>query len=313
MKRVLIAFCIFLLLAIAGIYLLIPNKIVISQQLTVAANRDGLFRNLGNENKWSNWWPGEKQAAGTNVNFSLNGVQYNPQDQKVLSVPVIISNEQFRSLAEMTCIAAGLDSTVIHMDGVLPTSYNPIKRVKAFFTAKKIKKDSDALLLAIKNYYTTTASLYQYDIQKNSVIDSTLLTNIKEINGTPTTAIIYSLIDELREYIKKQDAHETGNPMLNIFTKDSINYLLKVAIPVDKKLSPSGTMSYRWMLGGGNILVTEVKGGPAEIQKAYEMIQLYISDNHRVAPAIPFESLVTDRRQQPDSSKWMTRIYYPVM
>ncbi len=313
MKRVLIVFCILLLLAIAGVYLLIPNKIVISQQLTVAANRDGLFRNLGNENNWGNWWPGEKQAAGTNRNFLLNGVQYNPQDQKVLSVPVIISNEQFRSLAEMTCIAAGLDSTVINLDGVLPTSYNPIKRIKAFFTAKKIKRDAGVLLRAIKSHYATTASMYQYDIQKNSVIDSTLLTNIKTIKGIPTTAIIYSLIDELRGYIKDQDAHETGNPMLNIFTKDSINYLLKVAIPVDKKLPSSGTMSYRWMLGGGNILITEVKGGPVEIQKAYEMIQLYISDYHRVAPAIPFESLVTDRRQQPDSSKWVTRIYYPVI
>ena len=51
----------------------------------------------------------------------------------------------------------------------------------------------------------------------------------------------------------------------------------------------------------------------SEIQKAYDQIQHYISDHNRVAPAISFESLVTDRRQEPDSSKWVTRIYYPVM
>jgi hypothetical protein len=144
-------------------------------------------------------------------------------------------------------------------------------------------------------------------------VDSTLLTNIKEVKGYPSTAMVYSLVDELRTYISSQGARETGFPMLHIFTDDSVNYLLKVAIPVDKKLPDAGTISYRWMLGGGNILITEVKGGKNEISKAYRQIELYISEHKRVAPAIPFESLVTDRRQQPDSSQWITRIYYPVM
>ena len=67
------------------------------------------------------------------------------------------------------------------------------------------------------------------------------------------------------------------------------------------------------MLGGGNILVTEVKGGKAEINKAYKQIMNYMADHSRTPPAIPFESLVTDRRNEPDSNKWITRIYYPVM
>ncbi|MBC7872958.1 MAG: GyrI-like domain-containing protein, partial [Ferruginibacter sp.] len=134
-----------------------------------------------------------------------------------------------------------------------------------------------------------------------------------EMKGHPTINDIYGLVDELNAYIKQKGAAGTGNPMLNIFTKDSITYLLKVAIPVNKKLPPSGNMSYRWMLGGGNILITSVKGGDDEIQKAFFQIQQYISDYKRVAPAIPFQSLVTDRRNEPDSSKWITWIYYPVM
>jgi hypothetical protein len=313
MKKILIAAFVILLVVLAGIYLFIPNKIILSRQLTVAANREALFRNLGASSNWNNWWPSEKMVTGENATFSLNGIQYQPLEQKVLSLPVMITSGEFRCAAEITCIAMGSDSTIIEMSGSMITSYNPLKRINAFFAAKKIKQETTALLQHIKNHYSSTLSLYQYDIQKRSVTDSTLLTNIKEIKGIPTTATIYSLVDELRAYIKQQDAHETGNPMLNIFTKDSISYLLKVAIPVDKKLPSSGTMSYRWMLGGGNILITEVKGGPEVIRDAYDKIQLYITDNHRIAPAIPFESLVTDRRQEPDSTKWITRIYYPVM
>jgi hypothetical protein len=67
------------------------------------------------------------------------------------------------------------------------------------------------------------------------------------------------------------------------------------------------------MLGGGNILITEVKGGPASIKKAFNEMETYITDYRRTAPAIPFQSLITDRSKEPDTSKWVTKIYYPVM
>ena len=67
------------------------------------------------------------------------------------------------------------------------------------------------------------------------------------------------------------------------------------------------------MLGGGNILVTDVKGGPYNIAKAFEAVEKYTEDHNRMAPAIHFQSLVTDRRQERDTSKWITRIYWPVM
>ena len=101
--------------------------------------------------------------------------------------------------------------------------------------------------------------------------------------------------------------------MLNINSTDSSHYLVRVAIPVNKKLAGLGNISYKSMLGRGNILVTEVRGGNDEIVKAYKQIQNYIADHGRTPPAIPFESLVTDRREEQDSSKWITRIYYPVM
>ena len=91
---------------------------------------------------------------------------------------------------------------------------------------------------------------------------------------------------------------------MNLYTKDGITYLVRVAIPVDKQLPASGNISYKWMLGGGNILITEVKGGHAEIKKAYDQTELYVADHNRVAPAIPFQSMITDRRQEKDSTKW---------
>ena len=313
MKKILLFLVVLFLLLLTFTYLFIPNKITISEKINVIANREAIFRKLGDTGEWHNWWPGEKQDTGVKKVFVLNGLRYHLDDKKFLSLPISIAKTGFKTLTELTFIAENTEETILSLNGFITTSYNPVKRFRVYLTANKLKKDIKNLLQSVKSCYSTTKSLYGYDIQKKLVVDSILLSTFKESKGYPSLKIIYSLIDELKRYIKQESAKEKGNPMLNVFTKDSITYLVKVAIPVDKELPSSGNINYRRMLGGGNILVTEVKGGESEIQKAYDQIQHYISDHNRVAPAISFESLVTDRRQEPDSSKWVTRIYYPVM
>lgn len=101
--------------------------------------------------------------------------------------------------------------------------------------------------------------------------------------------------------------------MLNVHKNGDSSYLVKVALPVDKQLKDAGDIQYRWMLKGGNILVTEIKGGPSKIEKAFTEMRNYVEDHQRIAPAIPFQSLVTDRREEPDTNKWITKLYWPVM
>jgi hypothetical protein len=311
MKRILIVVAILLVLFLAVVYLFIPNRVKFSQQTTIHMNSKGLLRNLGNKQEWAKWWPEKNQPAGGP--YTLNGRSYEPLDAKILSVPFRIGVDGGHVIADIGVVADGLENTTVFIEGSLPTSYNPFKRIQRYFTARGIRKDATTLLNQLNDHYATVLSVYGYNIRSEKVVDSTLLINMKEVTGYPGNGVVYALVDELKNYIKAQGAEETGFPMLNIFTKDSLQYLVKVAIPVNKKLPDSGTMSYRWMLGGGNILITEVKGGPAALRKAYLQIEQFISDFQRVAPAIPFESLVTDRRQQPDSSQWITRIYYPVM
>jgi len=49
------------------------------------------------------------------------------------------------------------------------------------------------------------------------------------------------------------------------------------------------------------------------IQNGYAALKNYLLDAKRPSPAVPFELLINNRRQITDSSKWQTRIFYPVM
>ena len=312
MKKIILILFALIGLALASIYMLIPGRIRISTSMTVEANREALMRKLGAGRNWAEWWPGDKNMSDSGT-YSLNGIEFRPGYPKVVSVPFSIHAKGFNELSELTLIPLNTDSTAIVVETELPSSADPFKRVQSYLAARKVKRSISAILQSINNTYSRVEALYGYNIQKKSVEDSNLVFTSETMKGYPGYDKIYSMVDELKSYINRHAAKETGYPMLNVFSRDSQDYLVKVAIPVDRRLPDSGTINYRWMLGGGNILITEIKGGQNEISKAYEQILHYISDYQRIAPAIPFESMVTDRRKEPDSSKWITRIYYPVM
>lgn len=312
MKKAFLSIIALLGLVLAAVYIFIPGTLKISLTTGIAANKDGLYRKLSNPANWSQWWPGNKMPDSTGT-YEFDHTGFRPGAPRTLSLPIMIIDESQETTAELTFLALGADSSTLHLEAGLTGSFNPLTRIRNYFKAKKLKEKLSVILQSIDTTYRVISHLYDYDIQKKTVVDSNLVFTAAEIKKTPDPALIYSMVAKLNNFIRLQNATATGFPMLNVYTRDSIDYLVKVAIPVDRKLPDAGDIHYRWMLGGGNILITEVKGGPGEIKKAYIQILNYINDHQRIAPAIPFESLVTDRTLEKDSSKWITRIYYPVM
>ena len=311
MKKWFLLIIVLLMILAVSVYLFIPNFVSISFSLPVNATRDGIYRKLQDEKNWNNWWP-EKNNNKANQ-FFYHGFQYSLDDRKVTSLIISISKNNIKAITSLDLISINNDSANLVWQGVLPTSYNPIKRLQKYFVVKQINKDIGSLLKNMQSFFSRPENIYGFTIRQEPVVDSILVSTFAISKDYPSTVFIYHLLDQLKEYIKNQSAKETGYPMLNINTEDSINYLTRVAIPVDKELKSSGNISYKHMLGRGKILVVEVKGGSGAINNAFYQMKNYVNDYQRVAPAIPFLSLVTDRMKEPDSSKWITRIYYPVM
>jgi len=84
-----------------------------------------------------------------------------------------------------------------------------------------------------------------------------------------------------------------------------------VAIPTKSDLQSEGKFQLKKMVLG-NILMAEVKGGVHIVMKGENELTNYMDDYKKLSPAIPFQSLITDRQLETDSSKWVTRLYYPI-
>ena len=281
----------------------------VNRNISLPVNPGGFHRIIMNEKNWVKWWPGKKDQDA----YLLNDHRFRIIDKRINALVIEISSDHLSDTSFLNIIHTGNDSVSILWQANIESPASPFNRIGKYFSVTKLNKDMKHILDSMRTYYSDQLNIYEIDIRKEKVVDSTLLQNFAITKGYPGIEFIYSLIDQLQEYAKSKSARQTGYPMLNINTEDSINFITKVAIPVDKRLESSGNISYKWMLGGGNILVTDVKGGPATIKHAFEKLEEYITDNKRIPPAIPFESLITDRSREKDTSKWITRIYYPVM
>src|SRR5712675_1569658 len=145
MKKWFLLIIVFLLILTVSVYLFIPNFVSISFSLPVNATRDGIFRNLQDEKNWNNWWP-EKGDNKTGYLFSYHGFNYSLDDRKVTSLVISINKNNIKAITSLDLISINNDSANLVWQGVLPTSYNPIKRLQKYFGAKQINRDIGMLL-----------------------------------------------------------------------------------------------------------------------------------------------------------------------
>lgn len=304
---------ILLALFFAVVYGLIPAKISIDERTALPVNGKALARRFFDEKSWFSWWPGSKPpGTGFPVKFGYKGKTYTLLEKRFSSYVVSVSDGQDSLLTELVLLPVKDGTAEAAWLAATAAGSAPFTRIGRYWRAKRVAADLRALLKEARAFYSSEEKLYGFRIQEGLVSDSLLVSTVKTTKAPLPVDSVYRMIDRLRLFVQTNGATPTGDPMLNQVATDG-GYTTRVALPVSKRLPDEGDVQFKWMLGNGNILMTEVKGGPAQIKAAFEQMQNYIQDHMRTAPAIEFQSLVTDRRAEPDTSKWMTKLYWPVM
>jgi len=291
------------------IYVFIPNYIHLKAGIGIKATGNALYRVLLDTSQVSSWWPGEITGGRCYLNDDI----YTIRNGNITVLPVFIESQNREIKTSLFLITIVTDSTRLEWVGSLKTSINPFKRISEYLEGKKINSNMNSILEKIQIFYSNPVNIYGFDIVKTLVIDSLLISTEGVSKGYPSNDFIYNLIEKLRKYAIVKSAKESGYPMLNVRTDDSVNYEVKVAIPTNKILESFGDIVQKRMPGRSIILMTNVVGGIGINNQAFDQIQKFAIDHQLKAPAIPFYSLVTERTKEPDTSKWKTSIFFPVM
>lgn len=309
MKKWLIGLAVALILAVAGTYIFIPAVVKVQKVVIVPANDKGVAPLLHDAVGLAKWW-GEKTDKVPDT-FYFNGAAYYVNKPLLTGCDLTAWYDGDSLAMQLHSVALSSDSAQVIWGTSLPASNNPITRIQNYRKGLRLKKDMEAMLQRLQNFAADMRNVYGIHVQHAIVQDTLLLATEFEGIGRPTNTLIYTMIDKVTAYLTAQGAQVTNPPLLSIIAKDSLHYKTMVALPINKEVAATPNFFIRRMFAG-NILITEVKGGPASVATAFTRLENYRLLNTMTSPAKPFETLVTNRLTEPDTSKWVTKIYYPV-
>ncbi len=305
MKKIVIGLVLAAAFLLAADYLFIPRKLKIEATVSLNAAMPGVSRTLANESNWKKWWPGETAFVYNKQTYSINGNFFN-----VLDIDIYSDKDTIDSRMELILVNANTMTIMWNAEQV--SSNDPFKRFERYRYAKQTERNMNGILQGLKTFLEKKENIYGFDIKETLVNDSALISTRRQFDHYPGPQEIDSMIQSLKKYISQHKAMEKNSPMLNVFVLGNSRYEAMTAIPVDKALAKTGEFAPKFMLKGGNILEAEIQGGPYTIEKGLKELENYRADYKFDSPAIPYQLLVTDRAKQPDTTKWITRLYYPV-
>lgn len=299
------------------VYLLIPQETTISIIEKVNANENGIARLLQDTSHWKKWW--NKNSLSHDAVADSSGNAYVIDDihfsvteplYKGLKLLLTSGNEVYN--AQISIIPAGIDSSYILWQLKIPTGNNPFLKIVRYRTGLQLKPAIQIFLARFVKFVQNIENVYGIQLHQQGYADTYLVATKTIIQKQPTEKDIYKLINSLEDYAKKKEVFlPNGHPIYNItqWKKDSIQ--LMVSLPITKPLNTEGKFEFKQMVKG-NFIVTEVKGGPWEIQHTYQKLMQYFTDYHRTAMAIPFYRLMNENPTKSDTAQWVTQIYQPV-
>lgn len=301
-----IGFLVLIVVILLASYIFIPGDLTVSTLTAVKANPDAAYRCLSDDAKWENLF-GKRSGEG---DFQYRNTVFKIHQQLIDGVEVTI-NEDDSIASAIELLRINKDSSALRWTANIESSSNPFRRISQFFEAISLRKNLTAVLDTMKHFLEDERNLYGFTVQRSLVKDTLLIATKNIFNHYPTTDDVYTMITSLEHYAREKGATQTGYPMLNIKAVDQIRFEAMTALPVNRELPDNGPILHKEMVPG-NILIAQVTGGPQTVSKAFTNLQNYVDDLDLQSPAIPFQSLVTDRSKEPDTSKWVTRIYYPI-
>ena len=302
-----------ILLLLTGSYLFIPGKIEVTRSVTANANPVAVRRFLSEDSNWARWWPGSVSNADGAPVFESGGYRFKKSRVLYHAFEMLITHGKTTEKGILNIFSLGPDSVGIKWTATFNPVKNPFSKIRNNLKADKMARQMEDILSALQTYVSNVQHLYGINIRKEKVKVEFLVSTKKRFNGFPTTHNIYEMIGQVKKYISQSQVKEEDYPMVNISSRDSAHFEVQVAIPVDRYLAGNETFASKKMLKGGDILVTEITGGMNVVDTATKRMDQFVTDHEYIRIAIPFHSLVTDRLNEPDSNKWVTKLYVPIL
>lgn len=292
-------------LALMVLLMLIPAKRQASETVTIACPPEAVTRFIVFTQQWKNWWPGQQTGDST---FTYQSKPYTIKTLLLNGFYAVAADGQ--SSIELSFVPEINNQTQLTVISTTLLTFNPLSRISQLFLQehKKVAKEFSKHCQA---FFNNTSNVYGYTIERTKVSLLNWMSAKQDFAQYPSTEEIYQVIAGLESYIQTQQGEIIGAPIIHIRELDASKYELMTALPVTEPVKPNEQYTIKQMVPG-YMLVGKVAGGIHTVTTAERSMENYVRDYKKQSPAIPFQTLITDRRKEADTSKWITQLNFPV-
>lgn len=178
--------------------------------------------------------------------------------------------------------------------------------------------DFEKTLAGLKSHVESlpNEALVEYQMEMTN-LPAYKIMSIKDSAGImELSAKLGPLYGEIGEEMKKQGLSQAG-PVVAIYDKvdyrpEGMYFWFSAGVPVDKPGKSTARVNYWESDPAAAAVKCNYFGGYNNMGGAHEAIDKYLKDNNKVQNGAVWEVYVTDPGMEPDSTKWLTEIYYPV-
>jgi hypothetical protein len=292
-------------------YFILPNKSSVSVSVKTNAPITCVQRILANNIYAKKWLPKEAKQISANQ-FLFDDCTFTLVSDNFENNSIAVKYNEINS-SSVIVTSPSRDSSFTSFNFQFSNSNNLFSKIKNYFSCKHLETTSQKLLKSLQLFLSKSENIYGVKMSREIVRDSTLISLKATSKSYPTTKEIYNSIEILQSYAHTSNAIATNPPMLHINKNEENMYTFMVALPINKWLENKGSIIAKRMLAGGNILESgEIKGGFYTVDFFLEELENFRADVNGMSPAIPFQSLITDRSKESDTTKWVTKLYFPV-
>ena len=151
-----------------------------------------------------------------------------------------------------------------------------------------------------------------YDVEIIELPTMNYLLISGEIHPADIAAFYTDKYPKIMGYVAENGGEMSGFPSGIYFSWSDTLTKMAAGIPVNKEIDGNDEIEAR-VFGGGQALQIEYYGPYDGVGPAHYAIEDYSNENEIDLEGFAMEIYVTDPAEEPDTSKWLTRIVYPIV
>lgn len=332
-KGILVAIVVMVVI-ITVVGFLSPSHIRVERSVVINAPSEAVHDQVNNLKNWNNWSPWYKMDTAMKI-------EYNGTDAGVGASYKWISENKNVGTGDMTIIASSKDSissAMNFMDGGVATAkftfagsdsgtsvtwsmemdmgMNPVKRVFGLFMDKMLGPDFEKGLESLKQYTESVPAkpASQFVVMEEDAAERVYIFIKDSLSWDSIQSFYAKNFKAIGEAIGKAKLEIAGPPTGLYFKWDETNHsaVMAAAMPVkgDSKTKVKGFETM--VVPAGKNLHIAHRGGYSTLGNAHMEMDVYMKEKNLLQGIPVIEEYATDPGTEPDSTKWLTNVFYLV-